>query len=50
MIPQFSAIDVPYALGANLDSQGLVALMGRDLLQVAVLVYNGTDGSIALSV
>lgn len=50
VIPQFSAIDVPYALGANLESLNLVALIGRDLLQAAVLVYNGTDGSIALSI
>ena len=50
VIPQFSAIDVAYAMGANLDGMNLVALVGRDLLQTAVLVYNGTDGSIALSI
>lgn len=50
VIPQFSAIDVPYAMGANLDGLNLIALVGRDLLQAAVLVYNGTDGSIALSI
>lgn len=50
VIPQFSAIDAEYAMGANLDGMNLVALFGRDLLQAAVLVYNGTDGSIALSI
>ena len=50
VIPQFSDIDVAYAMGANLDGMGLTALIGRDLLQTAVLVYNGTDGSIALSI
>ena len=50
VIPQFSDIDVAYAMGANLGGMGLTALIGRDLLQRAVLVYNGTDGSIALSI
>ena len=50
VIPQFSAIDVPYAMGASLDGLNLIALVGRDLLQAGVLVYNGTDGSIALSI
>ena len=50
VIPHFSAIDVEYAMGANLDEMNLIALIGRDLLQRAVLVYNGTDGSIALSI
>ena len=50
VIPDFSAIDVEYAMGASLDEMNLIALIGRDLLQGAVLVYNGTDGSIALSI
>ena len=37
------------AYGANLTSQGLVALIGRDVLQRCVLVYNGLDGSFSLS-
>ena len=37
------------AYGANLASQGLVALIGRDVLQRCVLVYNGLDGSFSLS-
>ena len=50
VIPDFSAIDVEYAMGASLDEMNLIALIGRDLLQGAVLVYNGTDGSISLSI
>ena len=50
VIPDFTAINLEYALGANLDGQNLIALIGRDLLQEAVLVYNGTDGMVSLSV
>ena len=49
VIPRFD-IDTEYALGANLDGQNLIALIGRDLLQSAVLVYNGTDGTVSLSI
>lgn len=37
-------------MGANLDGQNLIALIGRDVLQAAVLVYNGTDGAVSLSI
>lgn len=37
------------AYGANLASQGLIALIGRDALKRCVLVYNGLDGSFSLS-
>lgn len=37
------------AYGANLTSQGLVALIGRDFLKSCILVYNGPDGSFSLS-
>jgi predicted aspartyl protease len=37
------------ALGANLSSQGLIALIGRDLLQNFTLYYNGVMGQITLS-
>ena len=37
------------AYGANLTSQDLVALIGRDILQSCVFVYNGSDGSCSLS-
>lgn len=49
VIPDFS-IDAEYALGANLDDQNLIALIGRDVLQEAVLVYNGTAGTVSLSI
>lgn len=50
VIPQFIDINLEYALGANLGGQNLIALIGRDLLQSAVLVYNGTDGTVSLSI
>lgn len=42
--------NAPRAYGANLESQGLIALIGRDLLASCVLVYNGLDGSFSLSI
>ena len=36
-------------LGANLSSQGLVALIGRDALSSCIFIYNGLDGSFSLS-
>ena len=50
VIPEFSDIELEYATGANLDGLNLIALIGRDILQATVLVYNGTDGSISLSI
>ena len=43
-------VNVLKAYGANLESQGLVALIGRDLLAKCVLVYNGPDSSFSLSI
>ena len=43
-------ISVNRAFGANLAIQGLIALIGRDLLAQCVLVYNGLDGSFSLSI
>lgn len=37
-------------LGASLASDKLIALLGRDALKDAVLVYNGSDASFSLSV
>lgn len=37
------------AYGANLKSQDLIALIGRDVLQRCILIYNGLDGSFSLS-
>jgi predicted aspartyl protease len=44
------AIDAPRAIGAPLAAQGLLVLIGRDLLQHCVLVYNGVSGHFSLSV
>lgn len=49
-IPSFGDVELEYAMGANLDGQNLIALIGRDVLQAAVLVYNGTDGAVSLSI
>ena len=42
-------INAHRAFGANLETQGIVALIGRDVLKQLVLIYNGTDGSFTLS-
>ena len=43
-------IDAGKAMGANLSAfDGLIALIGRDLLQSAVFTYNGPDGFISLA-
>ena len=49
VIPEFN-IDTEFAPGANLGGQNLIALIGRDVLQSAVLVYNRTDGTVPLSI
>jgi hypothetical protein len=46
-IPQY--IDTNRACGAKLEPQGLIALIGRDMLASCVLIYNGPDGSFSLS-
>ncbi len=38
------------AVGGPLKAQGLLALIGRDVLQNGVLVYNGMTGSFSLSI
>lgn len=43
------AINAPNAIGAPLAAQGLLALIGRDVLQVCTLHYNGPAGSISLA-
>jgi predicted aspartyl protease len=40
----------PRTMGAELKSQGLLLLLGRDLLQYCLLVYNGLAGQITLSI
>lgn len=43
-------VEVPRSLGANLASQGYVALIGRDFLQHCTLFYNGISGEMTLSI
>jgi len=43
------SFNVDRAMGANLASQGLIALIGRDLLQIATLHYDGPAGNISLA-
>jgi len=44
------SIDAPRAVGAALASQGLLLLIGRDVLQFCTLFYNGITGEITLSI
>jgi predicted aspartyl protease len=44
------SIEAPNAIGAALAAQGLLALIGRDVLQHCTLFYNGLTGEITLSV
>lgn len=43
-------INVPKAMGANLQVQGLVVLIGRDVLSHCTLHYNGLNGQFTLCV
>lgn len=42
-------IEAPRALGANLAPQGLLLLIGRNVLQHCNFIYNGIAGNITLS-
>lgn len=44
------SIEAPSAIGAALSPQGLLALIGRDVLQHCTLFYNGITGEITLSI
>lgn len=43
----FNALD---AIGAPLIEQGIIALIGRDVLQHCTFFYNGMSGSISLAI
>lgn len=43
-------VEVSNAIGASLQSQGIIALIGRDFLQHCALHYNGFTGAITLSI
>jgi predicted aspartyl protease len=38
------------AMGATLKSQGLQAIIGRDMLRNCILVYNGPSGTFSLAI
>jgi predicted aspartyl protease len=40
--------NAPTAIGAPLKIQGLVAIIGRDILQICCFVYNGATGQFTL--
>lgn len=48
-MPQGVSFSAPRAMGANLAPQGLVAIIGRDILAVCTMFYNGIAGQITLS-
>ena len=50
MISGFCAVNTHRAYQGALAPQGLVALIGRDILAQCQLVYNGSDGSFTLSI
>jgi predicted aspartyl protease len=43
-------VNVPRAIGAALETQGIIALIGRDFLEHCTLFYNGITGEITLSI
>lgn len=43
-------LEVLRAMGANLEAQGLIALIGRDFLQHCTVHYNGVTGAITLAI
>lgn len=48
-IAGFTSIVTRAALGMELDSLDLIALIGRDVLANCILVYNGPENSFSLS-
>jgi predicted aspartyl protease len=50
IITPIVTLNAPKAMGAALVSQGLLVLIGRDVLQHCTLFYNGPLGQFTLSV
>ena len=48
-IADFTCIKAETALGVKLDTPGIIALIGRDVLANCLLVYNGPESSVSLS-
>jgi len=49
-IPPALTFQAPHAMGAKLAVQGLLAIIGRDVLQHCLMVYNGGIGQITISI
>jgi hypothetical protein len=47
-LPSFPRLDSPQGEGCNLAGQGIIALIGMDLLSRCLFVLNGPDGSFTL--
>ena len=48
-IAGFTDIDLRSAYGAHLRSQGIIALIGRDVLRSCTFFYNGAEGTVSLA-
>ena len=45
------SINLEKGMGANLSGfPELIALIGRDLLEQAILIYNGPEGSVTVAI
>jgi predicted aspartyl protease len=42
-------LDSTKAMAVAIKKQGIIALVGRDLLQNCLLVYNGVDGAVSIA-
>ncbi len=43
-------VNIERAMGANLAPQGVIALIGRNIMSMGTLFYNGLDGSVTFSI
>lgn len=43
-------LNIERGMGANLMSQGIIALIGRDVMRHGTLFYNGVDGSVSFAI
>ena len=48
-VHQLGNFDADRAFGASLKDDGLIALLGRDALQQAVLIYHGAEAAVSLA-
>ena len=43
-------VNFNFVIGCDLSGQGIVALIGRDVLRYFVMIYNGAFGQVILSI